>query len=74
MLIRLYTGAEYSHVSIALDEDLNEMYSMGRKYSYIAFLGGLVKEGTNFGAFKRFYKTETQVFEKIVTDAQYEKL
>ena len=73
-IIRLYTGAEYSHVSIALDEDLNEMYSMGRKYSYIAFLGGVVKEGTNFGAFKRFYKTQISVYEVEVTTEQYNKV
>ena len=33
-IIKMKTGAEYTHSSIALDENLDEMYSFGRKYSY----------------------------------------
>lgn len=72
--IKLCTGKEYNHVSIALDEELEQLYSFGRVNPYNAFIGGFVHEGINRGTFKRFYKTETQVFEKTVTDAQYEKL
>ena len=49
------------------------MYSFGRKYTYIAFIGGFVKEGSSFGTFKRFYNTEISVYELEVTDEQYEK-
>jgi hypothetical protein len=73
-IIKIKTGAEYTHVSIALDEDLNRMYSFGRKYSYIAFIGGFVKEGAHFGTFKRFYNTEISVLELSVSDEQYMKL
>ena len=72
--IKLCTGKEYNHVSIALDEELEQLYSFGRVNPYNAFIGGFVHEGIDRGTFKRFYKTETQVFEKTVTDAQYEKL
>lgn len=70
-IIKIRTGAEYTHSSISLDEDLQQMYSFGRKYSYIAFLGGFVREGADFGTYKRFYKTEVSVFEIPVTDEQY---
>lgn len=70
-VIKIRTGAEYTHVSIALDEELNEMYSFGRKYSYVAFIGGFVREGANFGTFKRFYNTEISIYELEVTDNQY---
>lgn len=73
-IIKIRTGAEYTHSSIALDEDLEQMYSFGRKYSYIAFIGGFVKEGASFGTYKRFYKTEISVFELPVTDEQYNKI
>lgn len=73
-IIKIRTGAEYTHSSIALDEDLEQMYSFGRKYSYIAFIGGFVKEGASFGTYKRFYKTEISVFELPVTDEQYNKV
>lgn len=70
-IIKMRTGAEYTHSSISLDEDLEQMYSFGRKYSYIAFLGGFVREGTDFGTYKRFYKTEVSVYELQVTEGQY---
>ena len=73
-IIRVKTGAEYTHSSIALDENLNEMYSFGRKYSYIAFIGGFVKEGAFFGTYKRFYNTEISIFELNVTYEQYNKI
>ncbi len=44
-VVKLYTKKEYSHVSIALDENLEEMYSFGRLNPYIAFIGGFVREG-----------------------------
>ena len=55
-IIKMRTGAEYTHSSIALDKNLEQMYSFGRKYSYIAFIGGFVREGASFGTYKRFYK------------------
>ena len=73
-LIKMRTGAEYTHVSIALDENLKNMYSFGRKYSYIAFIGGFVREGANFGTFKRFYNTEISIYEVSVTEEQYKKV
>ncbi len=73
-IIKMKTGAEYTHVSISLDEDLKNMYSFGRKYSYIAFLGGFVKEGADFGTFKRFYNTEISIYELEVSDEVYEKI
>ena len=73
-IIRMWTGDEYTHASIALDEELNEMYSFGRKNAYIAFIGGFVREGIKFGTFKRFYKSEIGVYELEVTDEQYDKV
>lgn len=73
-IIKIKTGAEYTHSSISLDRDLEEMYSFGRKYSYIAFIGGFVKEGTNIGTYKRFYKTEVSIYEILITDEQYKKI
>ena len=73
-IIKMKTGAEYTHSSIAFDENLDEMYSFGRKYSYIAFIGGFVKEGASFGTYKRFYNTEISIFELNVTYEQYNKI
>lgn len=73
-IIKKYTKNEYSHVSIALDEDLKNIYSFGRINPYIAFLGGLVKESLTSGTFKRFKNTKTLVNQLEVTDEQYENI
>lgn len=73
-VIRVYTRHEFSHVSIALDENLDRMYSFGRLNPYNPFRGGFVHEGINIGTFKRFYKTESAVYSTLVTDEQYKKI
>ena len=43
-ILKALTGAEYNHASISLSEDLEEMYSFGRRYPYNPFWGGFVME------------------------------
>ena len=50
-IIRIYTKDEFTHVSISLDDELNEMYSFGRLNPYNPFLGGFVHENINYGTF-----------------------
>ena len=73
-LVRFYTRKEYSHVSIALDEDLTMMYSFGRLNPYNAFIGGFVREGINYGTFGRFKNTRCNIKCLEVTDEQYYEL
>ena len=73
-IIKLYTGAEFSHVSIALDKDLNQMYSFGRLNPYNPFIGGFVHEKINYGTYKRFKNTYAAVYSFRVTERQYEKI
>ena len=72
-IIKYYTKDEFSHVSIALDADLEEMQSFGRLNPYNPFWGSFVHEHINKGTFKRFKKTKTEVYSLFVTDEQYEK-
>ncbi len=73
-LVKIYTQKEYSHVSLALDEDLREMYSFGRLNPYVPFFAGFVRESPNFGTFKRFSKTKTKIYSLEVDEIQYEKI
>lgn len=73
-LVRMYTKREFSHVSIALDENLEEMYSFGRKNPYNPFIGGFVHEGIDVGTFKRFKKTKTRIYSLQVPDEKYDKV
>lgn len=73
-IIKYYTKDEFSHCSISLDKELNEMYSFGRLHPYNAFLGGFVHEYIDKGTFKRFYKTRAKIYSLKLSDDQYEKM
>lgn len=73
-IIKYYTKDEFSHVSIALDLKLRQMYSFGRLHPYNPFWGGLVHEQINQGTFKRFYKTISAVYALKIRDEQYQKI
>ena len=73
-LVKLYTKKEYSHVSISLDENLEKMYSFGRKNPYLILPAGYVHEGVDFGTFKRFKKTKTAIYSLQISDEQYSNL
>ena len=73
-IIKLYTKNEFSHVSIALDEELEELYSFGRLKPYNPFKGGFVHEGINIGTFKRFPKARAAVYSLTVSDMEYQEI
>lgn len=73
-LIKGYTKDEFSHVSIALDIELKEMYSFGRLNPNNPFWGGFVHEYIDKGTFKRFYKTRAKVYSLEVTEEQYKSI
>lgn len=73
-LIRIFSHAEFSHVSISLDEDLKRMYSFGRLHAYNPFLAGLVHESAHYGTFKRFKDTLCEVYSLKIKSSQYETI
>ncbi len=73
-IVRAYTKKPFSHVSIALDKDLQQMYSFGRLKPSNPFFGGFVHEYIHKGTFKRFYNTRTKIYSLEVTEEQYEKM
>lgn len=73
-IIRFKTGKTYTHVSIALDEKLDRMYSFSRLNPYNCFIGGFMHEKLNEGCFKRFKNTRAMICYIEITDYQYEKL
>lgn len=73
-IIKIYTKDQFSHVSIALDDELKEMYSFGRINAYNPFWGSFIHEEIDKGTFKRFKNTKTEVYSLNITDEQYEKM
>lgn len=52
-LIRWSTGDPYTHASISLDQNLDEMYSFGRIFPNNPLIGGFVKESPRYGTMKK---------------------
>lgn len=73
-IIKYYTHCEFSHVSISLDRNLEEMYSFGRLNPYNPFHGGFIHEAIGKGTFKRFKNTRAMIFSINVTEEQYNKI
>ncbi|MCI8443733.1 MAG: hypothetical protein HFJ37_00895 [Clostridia bacterium] len=74
-IIKNYTKDEFSHISIALDEKLEEMYSFGRRKPYNPLIGGFVHERIHCGTFKRFENTtEAEVYFLKIEEEQYKKI
>ena len=73
-IIKTYTRDEYSHVSISLDKELNEMYSFGRLNPYNAFIGGFIHEKIDAGTFKRFKNTKAMIYSLEIEEEQYKKI
>lgn len=73
-IIRRYTRYEFSHVSIATDSPLNEMYSFGRIRPYNPFVAGFVHEDPHNGTFKRFKDTTSEVYSMTISREQFDNL
>ena len=69
--IRLATGAEYTHVSLALDRGLTRMYSFARRFDRIPFFAGLVHESLDEGVYSRNGSAPAALYELQMSDAAY---
>lgn len=72
--INIYTREPYTHVSIALDKNLDELYSFGRLNPYNPIIGGFVKEDVINGTYGRFPNTRCALYALKIDDIQYKKL
>ena len=72
--IKKYTKAPYNHASLAFDEELNDMYSFGRKKPGNPLNGGFVKEDVLTGTYRRYPKTTCVIYELNVTERDVHKM
>lgn len=72
--INLYTKDSYVHVSLSFDDTFNKMYSFGRVFPTIPFIGGLVEENISEGVYKRFYNTRCIIYKIPVSNYKYDLL
>lgn len=69
--IQCYTKETYNHVSLALDENLNDTYSFGRKKMSNPLIGGFVKEDF-WDPF--FFSSECAIYSLEVSADEYEQI
>ena len=70
----LITRARYNHVSLGLDDDIEEFYSFGRKIIWFPLIGGFVVERANKGLYKVFSDTACLIYKLEIEDWQFDKL
>lgn len=72
--INIYTKEPYTHVSISLDKELNELYSFGRLRPNNPIIAGFVKEDVRNGTYKRFPDTMCALYSLEINNIQYRRL
>ena len=70
-LVYHLTGAQYTHVSLAFDEDLSTLYSSTRKNGYTMFPAGPSKEYLNKGVFRLRDNAPCALYALEVSDEAY---
>ena len=73
-VIHFFKRMPYVHVSIALDEELDELYSFARKKINNPFRCGFIDEDITTGIFGRDTETKCKVMRLRMTDEQYQEL
>jgi len=72
-LIYMITGAPYTHVSLAFDEDLRTLYSSTRKNGYTMFPAGPSREYLDRGIFRLRSNIPCALYALEVDDAAYRR-
>ncbi len=72
-VIHAFISDEYTHAAISFDKDLKNMYSFGRKYTYIPFIGRFKAENFDQGVYRKCEHIHGLVIEIKVTKEQHDK-
>ncbi len=72
-LIHVLKNDEYTHAAIALDRELEHMYSFGRRHPLNPFVGKFRQEKANEGVYKLCKTVPSVVIEVEVSRRQYKK-
>ncbi|WML44307.1 hypothetical protein [Neobacillus sp. PS3-40] len=70
-IIKLFTKEQHNHASISFDDNLNSVYSFGRKRSRNPFVGGFVRENVHEGLFR---DANCAIYSYSISEIQFEKM
>ncbi len=69
--LRLFTGDEYNHVSIALSGDCSEMYSFARWIDWCPWIAGFARENVDEGVLAHHPETKCIIYDLEVSNKDY---
>ena len=72
--IKCFTQADYNHISIAFDSELNELYSFGRKSMVWPLFSGFVQENIQNGIYKLKSNTSCLLMKLNVTKKEWRSI
>ena len=72
--IKWFTNTPYNHVSIVFDDELDEIYSFGRKYPQNPLIAGFIKEDVYFGTYRYFHNTRCLLSKIEVSPKEYDAI
>lgn len=72
--IHLFTGDEYTHVSIAFDGELESLCSFARRYARLPLPAGLVTEALDGGYFERHPDMPCALYSLTVPETVYSEI
>jgi hypothetical protein len=73
-LIHAITGDDYTHASISLDKDLNDLYSFARRSMRMPLIAGLIHENIYTGIFAQNLDAPCVLYEIRVHDTVYDSI
>lgn len=72
--LKIWSKYPYNHISIALDRDLQHLYSFGRRNLYIPLFAGFLQENIKGGLYQMYNDTRCRVYELDVTEEAYNEI
>lgn len=73
-LIAVATRTKYTHAALSLDLSLTKLYSFGRLYAYIPWIGCFKHENTATGVYRRFRNSPCALFRLEVSESAYDAI
>ncbi len=73
-VIHIFTGSEYTHSSLGMSSDCQELYSFARKYTNLPLPGCFVRESVSAGVMAKFPKSPCALYEIKISDQIFETI
>lgn len=73
-VIRTFTGEQYNHLSISLNNDLSDLCTFGRRKYTTPLNAGFIYEKLEYFTLNKYNNINVKVYKIPVTDDQYKKL